>query len=300
MLAIILLLCILSAGMLYSHREKEEKEISWAYQLQNASVEEIIHSEFRIFVMDYSRDGTPQGIYSQDEIKRIRDSGIIVLAYLSIGEAEDYRWYWNDSWIPGSPPWLGEENPQWQGNYAVKFWDHQWQEIVMQYLNTIISQGFSGVYLDKVDEFEYWMERGIEDAPYRMASFIENISDYARSISPDFLIVPQNGEDILDYTPQLAGIVSGWAAEDVFYNGLEKNPEEEVSWRVEKLQKILKEGKFVLSVDYVDDGSGFSGANRERIMDYISLAREHGFIPYAALNDRELDEINIIPGVQPG
>ncbi len=54
----------------------------------------------------------------------------IVLAYLSIGEAEDYRNDWDPSWDEHPPAWLGDENPDWPGNYAVQFWDSGWQTIV--------------------------------------------------------------------------------------------------------------------------------------------------------------------------
>ena len=57
---------------------------NWAYQLQNADPE---------------------------EIKKIKDSGKIPVAYISIGEAENYRFYWTDEWYNNPPEWLGKENP---------------------------------------------------------------------------------------------------------------------------------------------------------------------------------------------
>ena len=74
----------------------------------------------------------------------------LVLAYMSIGEAESYRWYWPRR----SSAWLGAENPQWRGNYGVRFWHSDWQEIIFEYTDKIVAAGFDGVYLDKVDEFE--------------------------------------------------------------------------------------------------------------------------------------------------
>ncbi len=82
----------------------------------------------------------------------------IVLCYMSIGEAEDYRWYWVPSWAADPPSWLGPENPDWPGNYLVEYWDPEWQAIIYgspdAYLDRIIAAGFDGVYLDKVDSFE--------------------------------------------------------------------------------------------------------------------------------------------------
>jgi len=133
---------------------------SWAYWLQNASPEEIAKGGFKLIVIDYSRDGSDDGAYSREEIESIKHAGKIPIAYISIGEAEDYRFYWNESWFENPPDWLGPENPDWEGNYAVKYWDERWKRIVFAYLDRIISQGFSGVYLDKVDEFEYWVRHG--------------------------------------------------------------------------------------------------------------------------------------------
>lgn len=35
----------------------------------------------------------------------------LVISYLSIGEAEDYRYYWQQNWKITPPSWLGDENP---------------------------------------------------------------------------------------------------------------------------------------------------------------------------------------------
>jgi len=83
----------------------------------------------------------------------------LVLAYMSIGEAEDYRWYWQSGWKEGTPDWLGEENPDWEGNYAVAYWQAGWQAIIFQYTDIITAAGFDGLYLDRVDEYEYWEDR---------------------------------------------------------------------------------------------------------------------------------------------
>ncbi len=54
----------------------------------------------------------------------------LVISYLSIGEAEDYRYYWQPSWATNPPAWLEEQNPDWPGNYKVQYWDSDWQNII--------------------------------------------------------------------------------------------------------------------------------------------------------------------------
>ncbi len=83
-----------------------------------------------------------------------------VIAYMSIGEAEDYRYYWQDSWTVDPPSWLAGENPNWPGNYKVRYWDAEWRAIIFgndgSYLKRILDAGFDGVYLDIIDAYEYF------------------------------------------------------------------------------------------------------------------------------------------------
>ncbi len=51
----------------------------------------------------------------------------IVIAYLSIGEAEDYRFYWKKEWNKNKPDWIVSENENWSGNYIVEYWNPEWK-----------------------------------------------------------------------------------------------------------------------------------------------------------------------------
>ncbi len=87
----------------------------------------------------------------------------LVIAYMSIGEAEDYRYYWQAGWETASPSWLVEENPEWAGNYKVRYWDKNWQNVIYgnddSYLKKIFNAGFDGVYLDIIDAYEYFEDQ---------------------------------------------------------------------------------------------------------------------------------------------
>lgn len=84
----------------------------------------------------------------------------LVIAYMSIGEAEDYRYYWRSEWNNDKPSWLMKENPDWPGNYKVQYWDNEWQNIITgnndSYVQKIINAEFDGVYLDIIDAYEYF------------------------------------------------------------------------------------------------------------------------------------------------
>ena len=109
----------------------------WAYQLRLIDPNQIRNSPFDLVVIDHAISAFRRFVreFTPDEIATLRQrpdgSTRIALSYLSIGEAERYRFYWRQDWYEAAkkPGWLGELNPQWDGNYAVKFWDPAWQSL---------------------------------------------------------------------------------------------------------------------------------------------------------------------------
>lgn len=78
----------------------------------------------------------------------------LVICYMSIGEAEDYRYYWNGL----DKNLICRENPDWKGNFAVKYWEADWKSVIygneQSYLKKILDAGFNGVYLDIIEAYE--------------------------------------------------------------------------------------------------------------------------------------------------
>lgn len=275
---------------------------SWAYQLQNINIDEIAANHtFDLIVIDYSAEGDAETSFSAEEISRIKDSGKTVLAYMSIGEAETYRFYWQDSWDAdgngkpdaGAPAWLGRENPEWEGNYKVRFWDPGWQEIIFTYLDTVIARGYDGIYMDIVDAYYYWSEEegSRPDADTLMIEFVRALRAHADALAPEpFALVPQNGEYIIvevNVTDALKqeylGLIDGIGVEDLFFYG---NKDNNNSWnpdreRIDLVNEYKAAGLPVLSVEYLSDPS--------KITRYIGEAVSRGYLPYVA--DRELDRL---------
>ncbi len=285
---------------------------SWLYQLQTADPDQIAAADYDIIVIDYSRDGTEDQKYTTLETDLMRSRGTTrdIIAYMSIGEAEDYRYYFEPSWIaalgnqPGddAPCWLGRTNPDWKGNYKVQYWSESWQITILDYLDRIIDAGFDGVYLDIIDGYEYWADSdnqegfsiGEDLAVSRMIDLVKRIAYHARVTKgkPDFLVIPQNGEGILEYdTGDYLKTISGIGIEDLFYDETNPVDPEETLNRISWIDRISDAGKKVLVVDYVDDGST-GQANVDRIADFLARSREKGYYPYAGLSDRALDTMN--------
>lgn len=149
----------------------------WIYWLADPVADTIGDADGAYVVTDYSVDGSDAGAFTADDLAVLsQDGGRPVLSYLSIGEAEDYRDYW----------------------------DSGWQDILLGdggYLEQITDAGFDGVYLDIIDAYFYWSEdadaadlRPMEDTADDMIALIEAIGDAGREANPDFEIFPQNGE----------------------------------------------------------------------------------------------------------
>jgi cysteinyl-tRNA synthetase len=117
-----------------------------------------------VLIVDLFYDGNDSLTHQEVASLKVKAHGgtRLVVSYMSIGEAESYRYYWHSSWEPGSPSFMDEENPDWAGNYKVRYWDAKWQAIIYgnegSYLKRILNAGFDGAYLDLIDAFEYFEE----------------------------------------------------------------------------------------------------------------------------------------------
>ena len=132
------------------------------YSNKSSFLNSLRKTDYDVIIMDYFFDDTEEYTLQEIQSLKTKQNGgkRLVIAYMSIGEAEDYRYYWKSDWKQSPPAWLAEENPKWKGNYKVKYWQSGWKEIIMggsnAYLDKIISREFDGVYLDIIDAFEYF------------------------------------------------------------------------------------------------------------------------------------------------
>ena len=244
---------------------------SWLYHLGDVDAAEaarIAATNAGLVVIDYANSaGNAPTPYTPDQLAVMRGgTDKLIVSYLSIGEAEDYRSYWNATWNSAPPTFLSASNPEWPDNFKVKYWDPAWQKIVFDYVDEIISGGFNGLYLDVVDSFQYWEEvapnTGI-DYRTEMAEFVAAIDEYATAKlaalgdTRKFVILGQNGEELADNPTYLAHI-DGIAKEDLqFYyrNGSESSfstvPDGWYSGSKPYLEKAEAAGVEVFVVEYM-------------------------------------------------
>lgn len=112
-----------------------------------------------IIDMYYQGEALSAGEVASLKVKK-NGAARLVFSYMSVGEAEDYRGYWQKSWSKSPPAWVAEQNPDWPGNFKVKYWAVDWKGILFgspgAYLDMILDKGFDGAFLDVIDAFEYF------------------------------------------------------------------------------------------------------------------------------------------------
>jgi cysteinyl-tRNA synthetase, unknown class len=259
----------------------EYRPKSWGYQLQDADPRKIAKSKYGLVVIDYEQDG-PRS-FTSAEIKLMKAKGATKLvSYVSIGEAEDYRDYWKKGWSSKPPAWLERENPDWEGNYKVRYWQKDWQKLTIDRIKEVARAGYDGAYLDIIDAYEYFASMRASAAK-DMVNFVAKIAAAARKINPEFLIIPQNGEGLLKYGKYLS-MIDGIGKEDLFYglagDGV-RNEKDEIAYSRKFLDKATKAGKFVLSVEYLSDKAAVST--------YLKDVAKTDYVPY--VGPRDLDRI---------
>ena len=265
------------------------------YQLQRPNPKRIGKTAFDLVVVSTAAAGnSPDTIPA---LKRSEGGDKIVLAYMSIGQAETYREYWQPEWKKNPPAWLDEGDATWSNDFWVRYWMPEWQAIIFgspeSYLDRIIALGFDGVYLDRVDAYQFYQERdGRETAAQEMVDFVLALTAYARKQRPGFGVFPQNAEELGIQFPDYLAQMTGIGVEDLYYGypvDHQASPPEWTAQREDILRRWVEAGKLVLTIDYT--------ARPEQIADAYCRSWRNGFVPY--VTDRSLGRLRINPGFEP-
>jgi cysteinyl-tRNA synthetase len=240
---------------------------SWAYQLKNlvpAQRAKIAASDYDVMVVDYAESSDFQS--DTDELPLTREQVAemqkkpdgakrVVIAYLSIGESENYRYYWKRDWNARAPAWKDKESKEWKGNFLVRYWDPDWQRIIFggpdSYVDRILAAGFDGFYIDRADA--YYRYGDTTQARDRMTDFVTRLIAYIRSKKPDAAIMIQNAEELLD-RPKFVDAIDAIAKEDLVFgitHREERNKQAEIDWSNNLLRSAQAKGKRIFVVEYL-------------------------------------------------
>lgn len=221
----IMVLALLSLGQGGMSMAQTTPTRDWAaindyiIQLQRARANRLGGTAYDLVISDISLSGSSRAVI--DDLRDSAGGPKLVVAYMSIGQAATFQYYWRPEWKEGHwPDWVGEADPVWAGDVWVNYWDVAWQEIILTgpdaYLDRIIDLGFDGVLLDRVDAATYFHEQGRATAYQEMADFVMAIAEHARQRSPDFGVFTINGDDIGLQFPDYLEAVTGILVEDLY------------------------------------------------------------------------------------
>ena len=254
---------------------------SWGVQYQNVNVEVLANSHLDLIVLDPSLNDSIRRFISPAEmaaLKRKPDgSRRLVIGYLCLGEADLKRWYWPPQWRARPPAWVGPDNVNWPGSRVVRYWDRQWQDLIVtgqrSILSTIIDMGFDGALLDRVDAYDDW-HRQYPRAREQMVDLVEQVATVARRRKPGFLLIPQNAEHIIEnarYRSLIDGLnkeslLTGLAGENI------PNRQVDIDWSYSRLVKAQDDGVVMLATEYLSD-EVLKASTEARL-------RNWGFLPF--------------------
>ena len=281
---------------------------SWLYHLGDVNrrrANEIADTDADMVITEWASYAEGEAPYTAAHLERMRgdDADRLIVSYLSIGEAETYRYYWDDAWEGDPPAWLDEPNGEWPDNINVRYWDEDWQAVIFDYVDRIVDAGFNGLYLDLVQAYEHWEDEEPDSGvryPREMANFLADIRAHAEErlaeIDPDreFVMIGQNGLELLR-NDTYANAVDGIAREDLrFYyrngnpDGFPEWPDSEYDYHLDLLRMAEQNGISAFVVEYVP-GTQTGAAEEGLTAEADDLAREG--IPLYVADNRDLDTI---------
>lgn len=243
-----------------ANREQVRNGNSWSIQLQGDG--HILRSrDADVAVVD------PDEVRNPLSLKTKANGGNrSVLAYISIGESEDYR---ADMKGMSKRRWQTNMSHGWPGNKIVKYWDPEWKAIVKSRVRAAIAAGFDGIYLDRIDSYERVKAPG--GSRSAMIRLVKEIADETRSEKIDAAVVVQNAEELLT-DESYVNAIDAIGKEDLYagvnHDG-KPNTAAGVRWSTKLLQKAKSQGKGVYIVEYVH------GKKARRVKDE---ARRDGFV----------------------
>ena len=235
----------------------QAQQLRWVcYYGSNAPLSKL--SKFDLLVFDSD---------SHPAIAPLKEREKTVVGYLSIGEVNSTRSYFNEVKAQNL---VLSENKNWKNSFFIDVRNPLWtKRVVEQLVPKILHSGFDGVFLDTVDNAPYLEQtepqryRGMADA---MVLLIKTI----RQNYPAIKIIANRGFDIL---PRIENDIDMVLGESI------------VDSQVRALQELKKRKPTVtvLSLDYVDP------KDRSAVIRTYRRQRANGFNPY--VSTRELNTV---------
>lgn len=208
-----------------------------------------------------------------------------LLAYMSLGEIEQHRSYFQSAKDEGV---LLGENPNWHGSFYVDVRQERWRRRVLEQLvPAILAAGFSGVFLDTLDD-PGALERQDPQTYHGMTAAATNLVRGLRESFPRIRIMMNRGYDLF---PAIAPFIDILLGESVYttYDANDRGYVHVPAAQYDEQVRLLKQARSanpklrICSLDYWDPTA------RKQIRRIYQVERANGFAPYVAT--RELDRV---------
>ena len=198
---------------------------SWGYQLNGMSVETAAASPYDLLVVDATTGLASGKPFTRAEVERLKrkpdGSRRIVVSYCRwarpriTGRTISRSEYMTED----APDWLLHENKDWKGNRLIRFCNQGWQLTILgdedgrnvynsidpSPLYRLIELGFDGIYLDRVDVYSE-ITKECPDGARKMVEFISRLGAHARKRDPQFMVILQNAEELLEHKAMMQTI----------------------------------------------------------------------------------------------
>jgi uncharacterized protein (TIGR01370 family) len=209
---------------------------------------------------------------SDQEVADLRDAGVSVLAYLSVGEAHQSRPYF--ARLPAR--WSLGRRTVWGGLVMDPAADG-WRDLLSEEALTLQRRGFSGLFLDTVDSYESSITGTAERGRRATA-----ILGWLRALKAQW----RDGKLILNrgfaLFPEAAALVDGVLVESLFasydaeHDRYQDVSESDRRWLLEHLEPVRSSGLPVTVVDYLP------ASDRPRAREVARRIAALGFVPWVA------------------
>ena len=214
-------------------------------------------------------------------LRPLKDRGKTLLGYISLGEVETHR-----PWFDRVKGWgiLDQENPNWPGSFYVDVRDRRWVKLVVEELvPNLLRAGFDGIFLDTLDNPPH-LER---TDPTRWAGMTEGAARLVKAIRanwPRIRIMQNRAYEILPQTARAVdyalgeSVYSGW---DFAARQAHRQSEEDYRFQVDALKgaKAINPALGLFTLDYWDP------ADTAGVRDIYARQRANGFAPYVSVVD---------------
>ncbi|MEW5760630.1 MAG: endo alpha-1,4 polygalactosaminidase [Candidatus Thermoplasmatota archaeon] len=268
----------------------------------------------------------PYYVPNKQFLSELKSSGTIVLAYVSIGEADDGRRYWVD-WEPtdktpdnseiprttvttDDPMFIGGD-PGWEGSYFVDASNQKWHDIILNeeipYILWLGGGQYDGLMMDLVDVVDEYEGLSNED---KMRQGMIDLIKKIRDEYPYLLLVPNRGFGILqDMASNIDafkfeemtgayGNIKGEEHYGAYYLKIDEEGNRENQEEIDLLVSVLQDYPMpVLVLDHVQSNPPDEKVARKCFDEAQYLSNETGyrFIWYGNSVDQDLPIWSFLP-----